>query len=259
MKPAQAGKRRWLSALCLVFAAFCLSGCVYLRLLSLKRQLGEFDRNFRLQTADGLRLVCFNPVLLTADLRWLGVTPERTEKSGRDERWWVHWVKQTSTKEAGPEAAAHDIELEIDFTENKFSGFFVAERYFAFIPKTFFIGLLRGLGGASVDQDKRAVTANIALGPNSSAKRPTVSSLLALLGTPTEQKSPNPGTTQLRYRYLPPSPGTNNGDFDLLFTFDTSTGLLLRLEGHSPVGRMLLNFPAPAAPSEPELSSAAAK
>jgi hypothetical protein len=244
MRGARARWRRWLTALSLCSVAVLLGGCVYLRLLALKRQLGEFDRNFRLQTTDGLRVTCFNPVLLAADLRWLGILPEKTAKHGHDEQWWVHWVKQTAADANEPDAAAHDIELEIDFSENKFTGFFVAERYFAFIPKSFFVGLLRGLGGASIDKDKHSVSADIPLGPNSSAGRPTIASLTALLGTPTERRATD-GQTALRYRYLPPTPGTRNGDFDLLFTFDTMTGTLLRMEGHSPVGQMLLNFQAP--------------
>jgi hypothetical protein len=254
MNPGRAGWRRWLTALSLCSVAVLLSGCVYLRLLALKRQLGEFDKNFRLQTADGLRLTAFNPVLLAGDLRWLGILPEKTAKKGRDEQWFVHWVKETALDANEPDPAAHDIELEIDFSENKLTGFFVAERYFAFIPKSFFVGLLRGLGGASIDKDKHSVSADIPLGPNSSAARPTVSSLMGLLGTPTERHAKD-GVTLLRYRYLPPTPGTRNGDFDLRFTFDTATGALLRMEGHSPAGQMLLNLQSPS--SLPASSSAA--
>lgn len=244
MKERRARWRRGFALLGLCSVAVFLGGCVYLRLLALKRQLGEFDKNFRLQTSDGLRLTCFNPVLLSGDLRWLGILPEKIAKQGREEQWFVHWVKEGALDASEPDPAAHDIELEIDFSENKLTGFFVAERYFAFIPKSFFVGLLRGLGGARIDQDRHRVSAEISLGPNSSAARPTVTSLLALLGTPTERHVKD-AATQLRYRYLPPTPGTRNGDFDLLFTFETSTGALVRMEGRSPVGQMLLNFQGP--------------
>ncbi|MEO7414344.1 MAG: hypothetical protein ABIZ81_13410 [Opitutaceae bacterium] len=235
--------RRWrrLAAVSLCAATFFLSGCVYLRLLALKHQLGDFNKNFGLRTTDGLRLTCFNPVLLSGDLRWLGILPEKTAKKGRDEQWWVHWVKESSGDATEAEPAAQDLELEINFTENKFSGFFIAERYFAFIPKSFFVGLLRGLGGASIDKDKRSVSAEIALSSNAAGGRPTAASLRSLLGTPTERNTSG-GTTRLRYRYLPPTPGTANGDFDLLFIFDTVSGELVRMEGRSPVGQMLLNF-----------------
>ena len=235
--------RKWrcIAALGLCAAALLLSGCVYLRLLALKHQLGDFNKNFGLRTTDGLRLTCFNPVLLSGDLRWLGILPEKTLKKGRNEQWWVHWVKEKSASVAEAEPAAQDIELEIDFTDNRFTGFFIAERYFTFIPKSFFVGLLRGLGGAEIDKDKRSVSADIPLSANAAGGRPTIASLRSLLGTPTERHSSD-GTTHLRYRYLPPTPGSSNGDFDLLFTFDIATGELVRLEGRSPVGQMLLNF-----------------
>lgn len=234
--------QRWLLTLGLCSVALLLSGCVYLRLLALKRQLGDFDKHFALQTANGVRLRCLDPVLLAGDMRWLGIVPEKIAKQGRAEQWRVHWVKEAVTGRGEPEPAAQDIELEINFSDNKLTGFFVAERYFAFIPKSFFVGLLRGLGDANIDKGKRRVSAEIAL-PTAGVDdgRPTIASLAALLGSPTERQTKGE-TTLLRYRYLPPTPGSNNGDFDLFFTFDTASGELLQLEGRSPVGQMLLNF-----------------
>jgi hypothetical protein len=240
---------RYLPALLFCAAAFLLTGCVYLRLLALKHQLGDFNRNFGLQTGEGLRVTCFNPVLLPADLRWLGIVPEKTAKKGRSEQWWVHWVKQpaNASDKSDTDAAAQNIELELDFTDNRFSGFFVAERYFAFIPKSFFVGLLRGLGEARIDKEKRSVTAEIVVKPNATGGRPTMKTLTGLLGAPTDRRVDG-GSTVFHYRYLPPTPGTNNGDFDLFFTFDSANGELSRLEGRSPVGQMLLDFKSPAAP-----------
>lgn len=240
--------RRGLAALAVGAAVLLLSGCIYLRLLALKRQLGDFDRNFTLQTHEGLRLKCLNPVLLAGDLRWLGIVPETTTKLGRFELWRVRWVKEVDARQTGPRPAAHDIELEINFAENKFVGFFMAERYFTFIPKSFFVGLLRGLGHASIDRNQRRVSADIVIPHSEFANdRPTIDSLVGLLGDPTERRTED-GNTLLRYRYLPPAPGSNNGDFDLRFTFNLQTGELLRLEGSSPVGKMALNFESTAEP-----------
>jgi hypothetical protein len=244
--------RRWLATGAVVVAALLLSGCVYLRLLILKHQLADFDRNFALETAQGVRLRCLKPVLLTGDLRWLGIVPEVVTKQGRAELWRVKWVKEDATPAGAVEPAALDLELEINFADKKLTGFFIAERYFAFIPKPFLIELLRGLGGATIDKSERSVSANIALSdakqPNA---RPTAASLAALLGGPSERRHEG-SHVLLRYRYLATPPGSNGGDFDLLFTFDQASGLLLRLHGHSPVGNILLNF-EPAAPASKNL------
>lgn len=235
-------RRRWAKAVGLISAAAVLSGCVYLRLLALKHQLADFDRHFALQTTDGLRLTCLHPVLLTNDLRWLGVFPETVTKLRLAEQWRVHWVKQAASHADEPEPAAHDIEIQIDFAENKLTGFLIAERYFAFIPKTFVIGVVRGLGGAGVDRRARTLNAKIAF-PDSAAApvRPSIASLTALLGRPTEQRIEGEHT-RVRYHYLPPAPGSNNGEFDLFFRFITATGELVHLDGNAPVGKISLDF-----------------
>lgn len=233
---------RWLAATALAAAALLLSGCVYLRLLALKYQLADFERNFALETTDGLRLRCLRPVLLTGDMRWLGILPEVVTKQGRDELWRVHWVKEDASLPGEREPEALDLELEINFSERKFTGFFIAERYFAFIPKPFLVDLVRGLGNAQVNKSERSVSANINVsGPDTKQSRPTIASLAGLLGAPTDQRTAGP-LTIVRYRYLATPPGSNGGDFDLLFTFDVATGALLRLQGHAPVGSILLTF-----------------
>jgi hypothetical protein len=248
--------RRWLVTLGLLVAAVGLSGCVYLRLLALKRQLGDFDRHFALQTTDGLRLTCLHPVLLSDDVRWLGILPEKVTTLRQAEQWHVHWVKQVSANTHEPEPAAHDIEIQIDFVEKKLTGFFIAERYFAFIPKSFVIGVVRGLGTAGINKHERSLNAKISLTDSDPSQgRPTIASLAELLGRPTEQRTEGEQIL-VRYRYLPPTAGSNNGDFDLLFRFSTATGELLHLEGQAPVGKISLDFEAAnvAAPADAETS-----
>lgn len=236
--------RRWPAALGLAVIVFLLGGCVYLRLLAFKHQLGDFDRSFTLEAAEGLRIRCHKPVLLTSDLRWLGMAPEITRQQERSEQWRVHWVKQHLAAGAGRESAAHDIELELKFTDKKLSEFFIGERYFAFIPKPFFVSLLRCLGVAAVDRGKRTISANIPIPRSQSDQagvRPTIAALTALFGEPTERRTEN-SSVLLRYHYVAVAPGAKDGDFDLLFTFDTASGDLLHLQGQASVGTMLFNF-----------------
>jgi len=227
-------------ALGLLALTLLLSGCVYLRLLEFKRQLADFDRHFTLHTATGLRLVCLTPVVLAEDFRWLGFTPESVTKIGQAEQWRIRWTKHLPP--GVQESDTHDIELELIFVAGKFTRLFMPERFFAFVPKPFFSGLLRSLGQAGVDRSRRVAEVNFSKTERDAlTARVMATSLAMLLGKPTAQ-AVTPAHTTLRYRYTPVPPESKNGVIDMTFTFDTATGQLQRLDGRSPVGQLSFNF-----------------
>src|SRR6185295_2000509 len=132
MKPR---RLRLLAAVALVGATLLLGGCVYLRLLAMKRQLADFDRNFTVSEENGLRLVCRNPVLLDEDFRWLGVLPESIKTSGKAEQWRVCYLK--SLPPGMRENPAQDLTFDLMFYDGKFTQAYLPERYFLFVPKSF--------------------------------------------------------------------------------------------------------------------------
>lgn len=242
-------RRRWPRALvasALIGASLLLNGCVYLRLLEFKHQLADFDHNFTLQTDDGLRLGCLTPVVLAEDFRWLGVTPEKITKLEHSELWHIRWAKQLPP--GAKQSDARDIEMELIFTEGKFTRLYLPESTFVFVPKSFFTGLLRSLGKAGVDRSRRLAEVHFTRSEREAVTaRVVATSLAMLLGAPTEHTIDGPRTT-LRYRYTPVPANSRQGLFDLYFTFDTTTGQLQRLHGRSPVGQIAFNFePQPAA------------
>ena len=231
---------RLAAAFLLLVLGLLLSGCVYLRLLEFKRQLGDFDRHFTLSADDGLRLVCHHPVVLSEDFRWLGFTPESVKVLGQAEQWRIRWTKQLPPGDA--DSGGHDVEMELLFAEKQFTRLHIPERFFAFVPKPFFTGLLRSLGQADVDRSRRL--AEVSFTPAERARLTaslTADALNALLGRPSEYTHTGDRTT-LRYRYTPVPPESKNGVVDMFFTFEASTGQLLRLNGRSPVGQVSFNF-----------------
>lgn len=229
----------------LLAGCLLLGGCVYLRLLEFKQQLGDFDRFFTLKTDDGLRLACLTPLLLAEDFRWLGLTPETVKTLGQSERWRIRWVKQLPP--GAKESDAHDIEMELIFTDGKFTRLFLPERYFAFVPKPFFTGLLRSLGKAGVDKSRRLAEVNFSREERDLlTTRVVATSLAMLLGAPSE-KTMEGTHTLLRYHYTPVPPESKNGVIDMTFAFDTASGQLRRLDGRSPVGQIAFNFETPPA------------
>ena len=241
--PRASWTRRCLLA-ALVALAGLLSGCVCLRLLEVNRQLAQFDRFFQLETSEGIKLGFLTPVLVTGDLRWLGITPEKVRTVGMSEEWRVRWVKEVPP--GVTENAVRDVEIGLIFTEDKLTRLQIDEVYFALIPKPFFVGLLRGLGTAQIDRGKRDAAVQLAGDNGMDAASITEASLLELLGVPSERRTEG-DRTHLRFRYVPTPPGAKNGVFDLTFAFNPA-GRLVFLQGRSPVGQMSFNFD-PAAPA----------
>ncbi|HVU34520.1 MAG TPA: hypothetical protein VHE61_13885 [Opitutaceae bacterium] len=230
------GTRRRLGAAgAITVAGLLLAGCVYLRLIQLKHQLADFDHNFTVDTSDGVRITCQHPLLLTGDVRWLGVTPEKIRRIGHAEEWEVRWVKQLppSVHEAG----AYDIVVRFVFADDKLTRVSIPQRYFALMPKKFLLDLLRSLGGARVNKENRSVEAQLA------GARPDLPGIEKLLGRPTAESS-KPGQTIRRYRYVPAGSRrlARAAVFDLNVTFDDATGKMLRWEGKTPVGNIGFNF-----------------
>lgn len=230
--------RSGLAALLVVALTPLLAGCVYLRLLELKRQLGKFDEFFALQTQDGLAIVCHEPVLRADDLRWIGLHPESVRKLGRAEHWRVRWVKQLPV--GATESAEHDIALDLGLVEGRLNRVHIPERYFALMPKSFVIGVLRSVAGGNVDKARRQLDATVA-GAEVAAARPRLPSIDKLLGRPSEERIEGTNTV-VRYRYVPSTPEPKAGVFDMTLHFDTKTGELLRWHGQTPVGNLRFSF-----------------
>lgn len=243
-RDARAGKNHPTSrvaVLLLLAATFLCSGCVYLRLFELKRQLNRFDRFFALQDRDGLALTCLTPVVRSNDIRWIGVKPESTKRIGQAEQWQVRMVKQRAPQEK-PGAPAIDILLEFTFVEDRMTRVAIPERYFAIMPKEFLVGVIRSLGQGRVDERGKQIEATVSAAEIAAA-RPRLPSIDRLLGAPTEEHEDGPRTV-VRYRYSPATSEPRPGVFDMVLTFDTKSGDLLKWQGVTPVGKIGFDFSA---------------
>lgn len=231
---------RRVGAIALATCLLLLSGCVYLRLLELKRQIDRFDQFFGLQTHDGLAILCHEPVLRTSDVRWIGLMPESVKKLGAAEQWQVRWVKQLP---AGvQEKAEYDIVLELGFANERLTKLKVPERYFALMPKHFVIGVIRSLGRGKIDKTGKRIDAVVG-GADLAAARPDLPSIDKLLGRPSEEFVEGANTI-VRYRYVPSTRESRAGVFDMQLTFETRSGELLKWQGTTPVGKIGFDFGA---------------
>ncbi len=221
-------------------AALLLGGCVYLRLLELKNQLGDFDRHFALESGDGLTLVCRTPVLRAADVRWIGLRPETTRRVAGREQWQVRWVKDLP---AGvTEEGTYDLALALGFADDRLARVEIPERYFALMPKDFVAGVIRSVGRGRVSKLGRQLDTSVSES-DIAAARPRLPAIGKLLGVPSEERTA--GTeTMSRYRYRPVTTEAGAAHFELTLHFDTASGDLLRWHGRTPVGNLSFDFSA---------------
>jgi hypothetical protein len=226
------------AAIALVAGTLLLSGCVYLRLLELKKQIGRFDEYFGLQTRDGIAIICHEPVLRTGDIRWIGVMPESTRKLGVAEQWHVRWVKQLPP--GVTEKMEYDIVLELGFAQDKLTRVAIPERYFAVMPKQFLIGVIKTVGRGRIDKSRKQLEATVSAAEVAAA-RPNLPSIDKLLGQPSEEREDGTRTI-VRYRYVPSTKESRAGVFDMQLTFDTKSGELLKWQGVTPVGKIGFDF-----------------
>jgi hypothetical protein len=227
-------------AIILAVVSLLLGGCVYLRLLELKTQLGKFDEFFTLQTQDGLGIICQSPVLRTSDIRWIGLKPENTKTLGRAEQWQVRWIKQLPP--GVTEKIEYDIVLELGFVEDKLTRISIPERYFAVMPKAFLVGVIKSVGKGRIDKSQKKIESTVSAAEVAAA-RPSLPSIDKLLGQPTEERVEGT-STMVRYRYVPSTKESRAGVFDMTLHFDTKSGELLRWQGKTPVGNIGFNFAA---------------
>lgn len=229
--------RRW-RAVAVACGALLLSGCVYLRLLEIKKQLAQFDRFFGLQTHDGLALVCHEPVLTTGDVRWIGLHPEQTKTLGHAEQWQVRWLKQLPLGVTEP--GQFDIVVNLGFADGRLTRVSIPERYFAIMPKEFLIGVIKSLGRGRIDKSEKRIEAAVSAAEIAAA-RPKLPAIDKLLGRPSEEYEQGANTI-VRYRYMPATKDSRAGVFDMQLTFHTTSGELLRWHGRTPIGNISFNF-----------------
>ena len=245
LRPQPAPLRR-LIALLLIACVATFSGCVYLRLLDLKKQFSRFDEHFKTDITDGLRIDCLEPLLQVGDARWLGIFPETITTEGDTEDWRVRWVKEPPP--GAPETAVYDVELSARFVDGRLSRVGIPERYFAFCSKELFVNLLRSTGEARIDRGSRSAEVDNkrpATGPE--PVLPTIASIDGMLGRPTEFTKKD-GLTLYRYRYKPMTPEKKARSLEVSFVFNDGTGVLQTLTAKLPTGTIHFRVAPPAKP-----------
>lgn len=225
-------------ALVLALLALSLGGCVYLRLLELQRQIGKFDRYFAVQSDEGVRILCQEPVVLADDVRWLGLHPAARRRVGVAEQWDVRWEKELPP--GMTETGDFSLEVNLTFVEGRLSALTIPERYFKVMPKSFLLGIIRSLGGGKIDRSSRQVESAVTGTTLAEASR-KLPAVRKLLGAPTSQRTEN-GEDVMVYRYRPVTSEGKPPGFEMVLRLEPKSGDLLHWLGRTPIGNIGFDF-----------------
>ena len=239
-------KRCW-SFVVIGLLSLTLTGCVYLRLLSLKNQLADFDRFVKVYDDHGLTLEFVHPVLTSEDLLWLiKLHPTQVTRSDNLETW--SWTFEKQGAAASAESRNFDLTFKTSFTNATLCRFTLSERFLSVMPKEAILGMMRAVGQADIDERNRTAKAKVQTNVNGVTLEPaSKTEVTRLLGAPCTTVESTSGQT-CRYNYFlktdTPGPAKTKEAWTV-FTFDKTTDRLVHAEANFAGFRFRLDF-APA-------------
>lgn len=243
MKPRRPKILPRLAALLLFALGLLVSGCVYLRLLDLKKQFARFNEYFVVLPTEDFELRCLKPLLTSGDLRWLGAEPRRVQPWRDGEEWSIRWVKQPPAGTTEP--LVYDMEFIARLSDDRLTEAAIPKRYFAYFPKELFVNLLRSTGSAKVDKTDRAAESHTETPPETPL--PNLKSIGGMLGLPTQQHTAKSGELVYVYFYRLDLPRPESRPIEVTFRFDPATGDLRKLVARLPHGTLNYDFAKPTA------------
>jgi hypothetical protein len=217
-----------------------LTGCVYFRLLELKRQLANFDKYFAVDERDGLELSFRKPVLRDRDMALLGIVPAERKKIGSAERWHFRWVKDPAPGDAP--GVTYEQTADFVFVDRKLATVLVPERFFAFFPKSRAVASLRSMGRATVDRSRRTASGALPASAQNDALPPLrKTDLAAMLGAPVATGGPAEAP-EWRYSFKAVVAGRRTGPIDVVFILHPRTGVVQRVRGKLIAGTIEFDY-----------------
>ena len=232
------------SAGLLLAVALSLSGCVYLRLNTVRKQLENFDQFVSVGGEPDLALNFKHPVLWSEDMVFLFKQPP-TEQREAGSVMTCLWVLE---KEPGPtakDAPAIRFTFTTVFTSNKLSQLVIPREVLRVVPREAVVGMFKAMGHAQVNPGHHRAETEFATGTAAADQFVcTRQDVTRLLGTPQKTESDGPATTW-HYRFvLRPPPGHPASGMSVLARFvfrnsdDRLTSAEVQFSGHQVNVRM---------------------
>ena len=194
-------KHRLGYCLLMITIFFGLSGCVYLRLLRLKKQFQQFERYVLIDNTYGLSMTFKEPILLEQDIVWLlKGKPAIKARSGRDSLFKYDF-KKTYPDELLLETDLAQIALFFFFQDGKLYRVRFPKAFSRYIEPELLTGSLRSVGSGTVDKQQKSISATFPTNQHTTTRIiPSRSEVEHILGTP-YRLIETPSATRLLYQY----------------------------------------------------------
>ena len=210
----------------LSMSCLMLTGCVYLRLLELKNQFGDFKENVELNYDQATKFILKNPILLSKDMRWLMKQEPTSRHVENGVQKWIYWlVKQhpPGTQEEGD----FDVRLGMVFKEELLHEMWFPLRYQEFMSEEVLWSTFADVKHGNDNEKKMSTKWTWYTG---APDFPTMGEYVRILGSP-YTRSEDESTITLTYYYdlkirsKALKPGKH--DHTLIFTFDKETSKMM--------------------------------
>ncbi len=203
----------------IIFLLFIVSstGCVYLRLLKVKRQLNDFENNFALNDENGLKFVFKNPVLLSDDIIWLMKNDPLSREQTENGEIWVYVLEKQYLDE-NTDKVNYDIPILFYVRDDKLVEMTFPERFLKNLSKPLLIKMLGSMGKSEISKSTRS--AGTEFKGSNSDEIPKKRYIISVLGKPYKDETTH-HTQTFTYLYnLKKSDMAKEDDkFDLKMTF----------------------------------------
>ncbi len=234
--------KRVIASLGLVAFVVFITGCVYLRLLEVKRQLSNFEDYFKIENQHELTLVCLKPVLLPEDVIWLTkLNPTSKEQTDQGELWRYIFEKRYSGSKN--EDGNFDIPVTMLFQNGKLREVRLPERFSRVVSKSLLIKMFKSMGSAKVSKLKGSASSKFE--GKDSLEIPTEQFVVRVLGKPFDIEDSD-HTPKFIYRYdlkrAEPGPSSEDSELRTRFTFQRGDERLLKAEGKFSRFNMSMDF-----------------
>jgi hypothetical protein len=140
--------------------ALSLSGCVYLRLNTVRKQLENFDQFVTVGGEPDLALNFKHPVLWSEDMVFLFKQPPTEQREAGSVMTWL-WVLEKKPGPTAKDAPAIRFTFTTVFTSNKLSQLVIPHEVLRVVPREAVVGMFKAMGHAQVNPGHRVVSATM--------------------------------------------------------------------------------------------------